>query len=232
MLPKIEHPMYTIQIPSNKKKHNFRPFLVKEEKLLLMAKEGDESDILRAIKQIVNNCCIDNNFNVNDISITDLSYLYIRLRSISVNNKVKQTYIDMEDNKSYTVEIDLDKVEVVQDNVVTNIVKITPTMGIILRHPPANLLNEEEFEDDVIGSTIITYCIEKVYENDEIFLANDYKKEELAQFIENLPVPALETINEFLDNAPYLKYTVEYTNSMGTVQKFDLRTLNDFFYFR
>lgn len=231
MLPKIEHPTYTIQIPSNKKKHNFRPFLIKEEKILLMAKESNEEhDVLRAIKQVVNNCCIDDKFNINDISTTDLAFLFIRLRSISVNNKVKQAYVDHEDEKEYKFEIDLDKVEVIQPKVVTNIVKISKNMGIILRYPPAQIIGEK-LEEDVIGSDVISHCIEKIFDGDDIYFPRDYKKKDLIEFIENLPIPALETINEFINNAPELHYSIKYTNSLGHEKEIVLKTLADFFFF-
>jgi hypothetical protein len=229
MLPKIEHPIHTIQLPSNNKKHNFRPFLVKEEKLLLMAKEsGEEEDILRAIKQIVNNCCIDEKFAINDISATDLAYLFIRLRAISVNNKIKQTYLDPDDNKTYTVEIDLDKVKVHQDKVVSNIVKISKNMGIVMRYPPAQIVDDDIRDGDLF----LIRSIDKIYEGEEIHNPKDYKKTELVEFIEHLPINVLETMNEFINNSPSLLYVVTYTNSLGNEKKIILKSLTDFFTFR
>jgi hypothetical protein len=233
MLPKIEYSIHTIQIPSTKKKLNFRPFLVKEEKLLLMAKESaDDNDILRAIRQIVNNCCVDEKFNINDMSITDLAFIFIRLRSISVNNKIKQTYLDHDDDKTYTVEIDLDKVEIHQEKVVPNIIKISNTMGLVLRYPPAQIFGQEPEAGDVIGTEVIANCIEKIYQGEEIFLPNDYSKKDLIDFIEHLPIHALEAINEFIDNTPELRYETSYTNSLGQEKKIVLKTLADFFTFR
>jgi hypothetical protein len=229
MLPKIEHPIHTIQIPSTHKKHNFRPFLVKEEKLLLMAKEsGEESDILRAIKQIVNNCCIDDKFRVDDISATDLAFLFIRLRAISVNNKIKQTYLDPDDNKTYTVEIDLDQVKVHQDKVVSNIIKISKNMGIVMRYPPAQVVDDDSDDSDLF----LIRSIDKIYEDDDIHLPKDYKKKELIEFIEHLPINVLEAMNEFINNSPTLLYVAKYTNSLGTEREITLRALTDFFIFR
>ena len=227
MLPQIEHPLHTIQIPSTKKKHNFRPFLVKEEKLLLMAKEGNDHDILRAIKQVVNNCCIDTKFDINSISITDISYLFIRLRAISINNKIKQTYIDNEDGKTYTFEIDLEKVTVYQEKTIPNVIKISKNMGIMMKYPPAQLMDEEGEED-----SLLLKCIDKIFEGDEIFLPQDYKKKDLLDFIENLPIPTLEAMNEFINNSPELRYVIKYTNSLGKDKEIVLKTLSDFFIFR
>jgi len=232
MLPQIQYPIHTIQVPSTKKKHTFRPFLVKEEKILLMAKEsGEYVDMLRAIKQIVNNCCIDEKFNIDEISATDLMFLFIRLRAISVNNKVKQTYVDVDDNKEYTVEIDLDKVEIYQEKVVPNIVKVSKDMGLTLKYPPARLIGED-FEDDALGSSVIISCIEKIFDGNDIFYPRDYKHQDLIEFIENLPIHCLETINEFITKSPEIRYVVKYTNSLGTEKEIVLRTLPDFFDFR
>jgi hypothetical protein len=112
-LPKIEHPIHKIKIPSTKKEVGFRPFLVKEEKLLLMAKESETpSDILSTIKQIINNCCLDPKFDINKLAIFDLEYIFLRLRAISVDNNVKVTYRDNEDQKLYDFDIPLNKVEI------------------------------------------------------------------------------------------------------------------------
>ena len=112
MLPKIQYPVHTIIVPSTKKKVNFRPFLVKEEKILLMAKESEkDSDILMAVKQIVNNCSTDPKFDVNSLSIFDLEYIFLKLRAASVDNTIKISYKDLEDDKVYDFEIDLLKKE-------------------------------------------------------------------------------------------------------------------------
>ena len=111
-LPKIDYPLYTITVPSLKKSYKFRPFLVKEEKLLLMAKESKEmSDIFTAIKQVVNNCAIDERFDVDKLTIFDLEYIFIKLRAMSVDNIVKVSYKDFQDEKVYDFEIDLNNIE-------------------------------------------------------------------------------------------------------------------------
>ena len=111
---KIDYPIYTIEIPSTKQKARFRPFLVKEEKLLLMAKESENSaDILTAVKQIVNNCAIDPNFDVDKLAVFDLELIFIKLRAFSVDNIIKVAYKDLEDEKIYNFDIKLDEVSVI-----------------------------------------------------------------------------------------------------------------------
>jgi len=108
MLPKLNHPIHNIEVPSLKKKKNFRPFLVKEEKILLMAKESDDSnDILVAVKQIVNNCSLDPDFNIDDLALFDLEYIFLQLRAVSVDDILTVSYRDNQDEKIYDFDIKL-----------------------------------------------------------------------------------------------------------------------------
>ena len=145
-LPKISYPVHTIQIPSTKKNAKFRPFLVKEEKLLLMAKESqNNADILKSIKQIVNNCCLDDNFDDKKITIFDLEYLFIKLRAFSVDNVVKVSYRDEEDNQNYDFEIDLEEVKIDFPEKNDNNIKISDKFGILMKYPSASLYEDTDF---------------------------------------------------------------------------------------
>jgi len=113
-LPKIDYPLYNISIPSLRKTYRFRPFLVKEEKILLMAKESkNQSDIFSAIKQVATNCCVDN-IDLNKLPLYDLEYIFLKLRSFSVDNIIKISYKDLEDEKIYDFNVDLNEVEIVE----------------------------------------------------------------------------------------------------------------------
>ena len=233
MLPKIQYPINSIKLPSTKKLLNFRPYLVKEEKILLMAKEsGNITDILRAIKQIVNNCSIDPGFNISNITTTDLSYLFLQIRAISVDNKITQTYKDREDEEEYSFTIDLTKIEVKQDKEINNNIKINKDVTIAMKYPTADMYDSDMVDDnDVMNYSIITKCIDKIYEKNEIFDPKTHSKQELTEFVENLTIKALESIMEFLNNAPRLEYIIEYKNSKGNDRRIVLNTLNDFFIF-
>jgi len=232
-LPKIQYPIHSIKLPSTKKLLNFRPYLVKEEKILLMAKESGETiDILRAIKQIVGNCCIDSKFNINDITTTDLSYLFLQIRAFSVDNKVNQTYKDKEDEKEYNFTIDLTKIEVKQDKEVDNNIKINKDITIVMKYPTTNMYDNDSIDvNDTMNYDIITKCIDKIYNNNEIFDTKTHSRQEMVEFVENLTIKALESIMEFLNNAPRLEYIIEYKNSKGNDRNIVLNTLNDFFIF-
>jgi len=234
-LPKISYPTYKIKVPSVKKNFNFRPFLVKEEKLLLMAKETDKyADILSAIKQIVNNCSLDSNLDIDKLAIFDLEYIFIKLRSFSVENVVKVSYKDLEDEKNYEFDIDLNEVEIKYPKTTQNNIKITDTVGILMKYPSASLYDDKEFLDldkDYLFELIIR-CIDKIYSGDEIFEAKDYNRKELGEFLENLESKTFNSIQEFLLESPKLQHTINYKNSLGNEREIVLSSLNDFFTFR
>ena len=235
-LPKINHPTFTLELPSTKKKLMFRPFLVKEEKILLMAKTSKEpTDVLNSVKQIVNNCCETKDFDVNKITIFDLEFLFLRIRANSVNNIIKLSYRDTEDDKEYSFEVDLNKVEVkYPEKPVSNKIEINNKMGILINYPPASLYDDSEFlnSGDEALFELITKCIDKVYVDDTMYDMKDYKKEEITSFIESLGVKTFEKIQDFLNNAPKLNHVLKYRNAKGNERTIELTTLSDFFTLR
>lgn len=231
-LPKIQYPIYNINIPSINKKFRFRPFLVKEEKLLLMAKESENpSDMLSSIKQVVNNCLIDNNLDINKLAIFDLEYVFLKLRAYSVDNNVKLSYIDNEDNKTYDFELDLHTVEVKFPEKINNNIKLTETSGLLMQYPTASLYDDKEFlniDKDYMFELILK-CLDKIYDGDSIYEAKDYKKQDLTEFLENLNIKTFEDIKEFLLNMPKLYHEIKYKNSLNNDRKIILSELSDFF---
>lgn len=234
-LPKIDYPILNIKIPSLKKDFMFRPFLVKEEKLLLMAKEsGKDIDIFVAIKQVVQNCCLDKKFDVDSLAIFDLEYIFIKLRSFSIDNNVKIAYKDEEDGKVYEFEVNLEEIKVEIPKKINNVIKINEKVGLIMKHPSASLYSDEDFlkvEKDHLFELILK-CIDKIYEEDEVFETKNFSKTELSEFVENLNVKVFEKIHEFLMNTPKIKYSIKYKNSSGKEKEIVLSSLNDFFSWR
>lgn len=234
-LPKIDYPIYNIKVPSLKKQFKFRPFLVKEEKLLLMAKENDNPvEILSAIKQIINNCSEDQNFEINKIALFDLEYLFLKLRAVSVDNTVTVSYKDLEDGKLYEFEVNLDEVEVIFPEKLDNKIKITDKSGIIMKYPSASLYDDEEFlnlEKEQLFELIVR-CIDSIYLEDEIYEAKDYKKEELKEFLENLNIKVFEQIQNFLLSVPKMEKRLQYKNSLENDREIVLNSLSDFFSWR
>ena len=134
-LPKISHPIFQITIPSTKKRINFRRFLASEEKILLMAKESDDRiDKLLAIRQVINNCLIDD-LNVDDMSTFDFDYVFMKLRANSIDNMVEIKYTDTEDNEQYLVQIDLNKIEIRLPKKINDVVDVTDNIKLKLQYP-------------------------------------------------------------------------------------------------
>jgi hypothetical protein len=171
---------------------------VKEEKLLLMAKESqNQSDILVAIKQIINNCILDTKIDINRLALYDIEYVFLKLRAVSVDNIVKVAYKDTEDNKIYEFEIDLNEIQIISPENASNNIKITENAGIIMRYPPASLYDDEEFlklDKDYMFELIVR-CVDKVYLGEEVYDAKQYKKKQLDDFLDNLDIKTFENIS-------------------------------------
>ena len=232
-LPKINTPMFDFVIPSSKKKIKIRPMLVKEEKLLLMAKEsGENGDILNAIKQVVNNCVIDSDIDIDKFPIFDLEYLFIRIRSISVSNITKVSYRDNEDDKIYDFEVDLDKIQIVFPESIEKRIMISDDTGIVLKYPDASLYSDNIFinnSETEVFEMMALNCIEKIFSGDEMYSPKDYTKEELMEFLENMDINSFNKFREFTNNLPKMEYVIKYDNALGNERKIVLSSLNDFF---
>lgn len=230
-LPKIEHPIYSLTLPSTGKQINFRPFLVKEEKILLMAKQGGEDkEIMKALKQIINNCIIDENVDVESFATFDIEYFFLKLRSRSVNNIVSLSYRDFEDDKVYTVDVDLEDVEVIRDPNHTNKIKLNGGIGVVMKYPSIDTVNKLSSEnEEEVAFDVIKQCIDTVYDQDNVYDAKNFSEQEIDEFVQNLDVNSLERVLEFFKTMPKLHYEVKYTNSLNQERVIPLNTLTDFF---
>lgn len=232
MLPKIATPTFEVLQPSTKKKLTIRPFLVKEEKILLMAKEsGEQADIYMAIKQIINNCVLDEGFDVNDIPIFDMEYLFIKLRAISVSNIVKFKVEDSNDGIEYNLQLDLNEVEVKFPENHSKKIAITDDIGLVMKYPtPAISEKLKEVKSVVdIAETTISESIDYVYDENDTYLWAQATPKEKKEFLDNLTIDAYNKIQEFFNTSPMIEHIVYYTNSEGKEKKVYFRDLNDFF---
>lgn len=235
-LPKFDYPTINIQIPPDNKNYAFRPMLVKEEKLLLMAKTSeDNSDILQAIKQVVTNCSLDPTLDVDKLPLYALEYLFIRLRGFSIGDKIEVSYRDNEDKKSYDFNIDLNKVDIKYPDTLDNKIAITDTSGIVMKYPSAELYSDKEFlkaEGDETFYRLIVRCIDQVYDGDAVYQGKDFSEADLLEFLEILDIPSFDKVRSFMLNIPTLYYKIEYTNANGNQRTIELKSLSDFFTLR
>jgi hypothetical protein len=233
-LPIITYPTFTINVPPTNKPFPFRPMLVKEEKLLLMAKQSeDPTSILSTIKQVVNNCSLDPAFIVDMIPLFALEFIFIKLRAASVGKDIEVSYRDFDDQKTYPFMIDLDKVQIkYPDPVPSHKIAITQTSGIALKYPPAALYDDKIFlatEGDDSFYSLIIKCIDQVYDGDNVYNGADFKYEDLAEFLELLDIKSFDKIREFMLNLPTLYYKLTYVNENKEEKVIELSTLSDFF---
>ena len=235
-LPKIDVPTYELTLPSEDKKIKYRPFLVKEEKILFIALEtGDNQQMINALKDIVNACTF-NFLNVDLLPIFDLEYIFLNIRAKSVSEIAKFRTICPDDGVTYVeTEVDLTKVEVQVDDEHTNKIIIDPNknLGLVLRYPTLKNYevgkNINNVQIESIFSILID-CIDHIFEGDKIYPAKDTTKEELKEFVESLPQEAFTKIRTFFDTMPRLKHEVEITNpKTGIKSKVTLTGIADFF---
>jgi hypothetical protein len=229
-LPKISTPILSFVIPSTQEIKKFRPFLVKEEKILLLAQQGEDTDSLLALKQVITNCCHDN-IDVDKLTTFDIEYLFLKLRSKSVNNVVKLRYRDKEDDKIYDFEVNLDEVEIKINPEHSNKIQINEELGMIFKYPDVNLTNaigKVETADDLFTKVVI-YCIDSIYDKDKVYSPAEYTEEELIEFIDQLDHATFEKIQKFFDTMPKLYHELNYTNEMGNARTIKLESVKDFF---
>lgn len=231
-LPKLDKPIFEMTIPSQKRMAKFRPFTVKEEKILLIAQqERDDKSIVLAIKQVINNCSQEEGFDVDKLATFDLEYMFLKLRSRSINNIIEVSYRDIEDDKVYDFSIDLDEVTMIENDKVSNIIKINDEIGIKMKYPSVTIIDDAPM--DATASDVVEYlirnCIECIFDNENVYPASDYSDKELTDWIDALDIETFNKIREFFDNLPQMYHKITYTNSLGNERVIELKTLSDFF---
>lgn len=230
-LPKIDQPLFDMIIPSTGRKIAFRPFLVKEEKILLIAQQsGNDSEIIRAIKQILTNCIVDD-IDLDTFAIFDLEYAFLKLRSKSVNNVVKLSYRDTEDDEVYDFELDLDTIEIDMPESINSKIEITKDVGMTMKYPSASITDRmKEFDNEVdLMTFFIVNCVDTIYDDENVYVADDFSEEEISEFLDGLDVKTFEKIREFFESVPRLYHKIEYTNIGGNQRSIELSSLKDFF---
>lgn len=231
-LPKIDKPVFDLLVPSMDKNVKCRPFVVKEEKILLIAQQsGQEKDIINAIKQVLNNCIQEPKFDVDKLATFDLEYMFLKLRARSVNNMIEVSYRDVEDDKVYDFKIDLDEVDMLQKNELSNNIKVNDEVGIIMKYPSVTILDSAP--DNVPMAELVEYlvrsCIDQIYDAENVYPISEHTEQEVTEFIDSLDIETFNKIREFFDNLPQMYYKIEYKNSLGNERSIELTTLSDFF---
>ncbi len=215
-LPSIVTPRYTLEQPSTGKQISFRPFLVKEEKILLMALETEEpAEAIQATKQVITNCC-DGLEDIDSIPMFDIEYILLQLRSKSVGEVAEPVIKCSKCGEDIKLKIDLSKVGVTRNKKHTTKIQITDTVGLIMKYPTyATLQSTQGAENFTATETIdlMLSCIEFIYDDKQQHKASEQTSTELHEFIDNLTQAHFAKIQEFFDTMPRLEHTVSYTCS-------------------
>ena len=234
-LPKLTTPTYELELPSTDEKVKYRPFLVKEEKILMMAMESKSSaDITQAVKDIVNECTF-NKIDISSMPMFDVEYIFLQIRSKSVGEVSKLKLLCPDDGKTYAdVELDLNQVKVQVGDDHTNKIELGDDKGMIMRYPTIDSFKESGIKNITAINMleVISTCILQIYEEDgkKVYDPKDQTQKELTDFIEQLNTKQFKDVQNFFETMPKLKHEITIKNPKTKKEsKVTLTGLNDFF---
>jgi len=219
-LPKIETPIYETQLPSTDETIKYRPFLVKEQKVLMMAQESDdEVQVTNAMMQLVSSCTFGK-VDAAAAPIFDIEHIFLRLRGVSVGEKVTVNITCPDDDKTIVKkEINLNDIQCSVDDTHTNIIELTPTIKLEMSYPTINSSQGTTNSDTETVFKMLDSCIAAIHHGDTVHKRLDITNKEMTEFIEDLTVSQLELIMVFFDTMPRLRHIIEVTNPKTKVKR-------------
>ena len=234
-LPQVALPTYELEIPSNGKKIKYRPFVVKEEKLLLLALEtNDEKQIEDAVRTLLKGC-IQSRIKVEELAIFDLEYIFLQIRAVSVGEIVEMKVTCKDDNTTQVqYNMNLTEVKVIKPEDHSNKIMLTDDMGVIMKYPSwsefiiGSIMGTSPNADGVVE--IIAGCIDQIFDGEDVYDSSTTTKKEFIQFVENLTNNQFEKIQKFFEDTPRLehRFTVKNPNT-GEPSEFTISGLSNFF---
>ncbi len=237
-LPKIDTPTYTLDLPLSKKKVLFRPFLVKEQRNLMMALEADDKDTLeRNVKQVLTNCTLSTDINIDDLPVIDIEYYFINLRARSVGEIVENKYIctnivnDSPCNNKMEIKLNLldVKVEIPEQ---PNIIALDDKLSVKLSYPKFSIISKLADKDSAVevAFDIMIESIEYIFDGLQYYYAVDSNKQELTEFVESLSQEQFSKLEAFFENLPKIKQHVDMKcGKCGFDHSMDVEGLENFF---
>ncbi len=238
-LPKLDVPTYEIELPISKKKIKYRPFLVKEQKNLLMALESNESSTIQQnVRDILNNCTLTEGINIDKLPIIDVEYYFINLRSKSVGEIVETRYRcnnEVEEKVCGNImeaSVNLQNIQPYQEEQVSPEIQLTDKVMIKMKYPEFGIIKDSINMDDITEVTfnLIAESIEYIFDGDQFYYAHEAEPGEMLEFVEGLNQAQFEKVEHFFNNLPKLKETVEMTCSKcGFHHTIDVEGLENFF---
>ena len=237
-LPKVNTPTYELVLPSSGRKIKYRPFLVREEKILIMALESEDvKQITSAVVEILNGCILTKGTKIEKMSTFDIEYLFLNVRSKSVGETIDVNIICPDDNKtSVQMNIDLDTIKIKKDRTHKDTIKIDDSLSMKMRYPSMDQFIESNFDSSTQGDDIkttldmIVSCIDTIYTEEESWSGADSSKKELQEFIEQLNSKQFKLIENFFTTMPKLTHKVKVKNpNTGVESEVVLEGLAAFF---
>ena len=214
-LPKVVAPTYELELPSNGKKIKYRPFLVKEEKVLLIAMDsGDDKQITQATVDVIN-ACVTSRIKIEDLPSFDLEYVFLKIRAASVGEEITVNVVCLDDNKTKVQHtININDVEVFKPKGHTEKVMINKNVGVIMKYPKLDHFIEfgVRGETDMDGLDIIVGCIDQIFDGEDVTEASDCTIKELKEFIESLTQRQFNKVSKFFETMPKLQHKFEVVN--------------------
>jgi hypothetical protein len=224
-LPKITTPTYELELPSTEKSVRYRPFLVKEEKLLVIALESEDTkQITNAIKTVIKNCILTKDIKVETLPTFDIEFLFLNIRGKSVGEQVEVNVICPDDNETnVSVSIDLDDIKVQKNEEHTNKIKVDPTIMMEMKYPSLEQFIKNNFDFNNQNAMdqsfdLIASCIDKIYTEDEVWSTSDVTKKEVTEFLESMNSSQFKDIEKFFETMPKLSHKIQITNPKTKVE--------------
>lgn len=228
-LPKIELPLFELEVPSTGKKVKYRPFTIKEEKILLIAQESKDIDqIVLAMKQIITNCV--HGVDPEKLATFDMEYFVVNIRSKSVNNIVDFKIRDPDTKEEVPLTMNLDEVKVKFHPNHNNIIQINEDSVLVMRYPTINELGSLfKSKTKQAMFDIMIACIDKIESGGAVYHTSEYTNEEMIEFVDNLSNNTLNDMQKFFDTLPVLRFERKYKNKNGDEKTFVVEGMETFF---
>lgn len=236
-LPVIATPIFDLILPSTGKKYKYRPFLVKEEKILLIALEGGDTDeITNAVKQIIKSCV--QKINIDELALFDLEYVFLKLREKSIGDTISLVVKhkngfnskNKECNNSQEVKVKLSDISIKIKEGHDKKIQLTDSIGIMMKYPSVAMVKDFGEFNNENAFKLIEKCVEYIYDEENTYPASDCKPNEIKDFVESLSHQQFELLEKFFDTMPSLEYELEWTcEKCGDIESMTLTGLNDFF---
>ena len=224
-LPKIATPTYELELPSTGQSINYRPFLVKEEKLLVLALETEDTkQITTAIKNVLKNCVLTKGIKVDQLPTFDIEFLFLNIRGKSVGEEIEVNIVCPDDEETQVpVTINLDDIGVQKNDTHSNQIKLDKDLMMELKYPSLEQFIKNNFDFDDANAMdqsfdLIAACIDKIYTADEVWAVADCTKKEVKEFLEQMNSSQFKEIEKFFETMPKLSHTVKVTNPKTKVK--------------